>query len=1143
MDILIQTNNWFISAKDKSELNVYIKTFNKFSDNIEQIKNANIGESTKIMLQKNGKLICDYFKTHIFVMSNVFANYDTFNKYDINAFVFAMNKFVESNNANVFIFCNTNDLIYSAYELLLPNVKANVYIGDQIEKYLESINYKLTIKDKNIYDYFNTATSTRQDIVRILAMPNISFANDEEQNIFVQLLDAHLGTNHYALIGNHNTNVSYGNYCKSATSLLQQTIDCINMNFVYFVNSCNPQLSCINNKSMLLSLKFIYNANSHIDCHELCVCDDLANKCIGTINKISLTFNNCTDEFIAKTINAHKLTGASIDIRNNNQLNTLYAKEKEAINNIIGIQQSPESIFSDSLANYETHIAQLFAKCYCDNYTDDNQILYNHVIKQNTIIVNGEYANHTQYRRRYDLRSLSFANFLCFSNETKIDFKGNNGIIALKGENGNGKTSIIDALLISLFMSKSSCDSLPTYINKNTSASSFTLTSELEYKNENKILVLNRKRGSIISDLLSFKTIINENISELDVSALAFNAINGIIDKCRNDIVINGYTNVEKALANYIGNYDIIVNSCFCLQRCGINFYNLTQTNQRRLLEKIFGLEYINALCAKSKEQLKSAPIQEDAPKYNSTELKERIAKLNTALSAINNNQNKCNAEIAKMDDEKISILSQLHSKTYIDAIIKKYNIKNCNIDTIRELQASIKNGNYIKELTERANNIGALQKVNTDILVSYFINIDLAKFVDIDYVNSIIADYESEYDDNIKCIDLLSHAKLYKKYNALYKETNELAYKESANNVKEEAKKYSEYQEWCKIKQELLKVHDNAQYSKYMFEINRYNDAKEKGIIDIFYDELRIVEKYYETELLIEKRLEEIRDNMCDVKKIITDLNIKRKNIEIALNEHEQKLKLSIEYEKSIYNKTLENEIYVRINECYNGKNNIKSRILAHKLFTFVQCINNILLELGANLEINIFIENDMINTHFKSDGCFKSISLASGYQFNMIDIATRIAIWQTYGDSLPNFFIFDESFVYTSNANLEKIYKYIASIKQMQFAIIISNNQIVDKYANKIYYICRNNISSYISDNNDANNANITNGEIIDTSSPEYLAIINLNKLPEHISKLDDIYICGVCNVTIKYSYYINRHIKSKAHVRSIAKIITVN
>ncbi len=1105
MRFIFHLPNLQICAESELDYRLYVEIFTKISNEIENIKQKYLNPSILLGLNKAQLSVNSYFDIKIIICGNIFSSREYFNRYDISIFIFMLNKFINEHSANIFLFPRySNNMCEIALNLCNDTTKSMVHFKPITDMHI--IHEELFHISEFLRNF------NKKQI--ILIMPNICEYNDE-----------HCDHNSIILT---DTNQSF----------VKVTNDNLQKSLVYYVDESNVKnYLYYNTKSMPVYLRFTFNNNK--SAHDDNIITNLtSNKYYyGTVKYIYAFFFECTKEFIDNSLILFNDVSERVEYVNNDNIVKYFNKEKQEINKRIGIAQSNDSIFSDILTIGEIikKLELLVMKYLDDNNSDISDILRKNIIEKNKQLLHNLQIDIPDYAR-FNLNSITLSKFMCFHDEETINFRDNNGgLIIIKGNNGVGKSAIIDAIIMAIYMNNVSRDNLSYYINSESQL--FHIRCELEITNNNCIFIIGRKRGSIVEDSIIFKSTITNEISAVDLTNMVFNELNNVRKNI--NLTISGSVNVAKTINGLCGNHEIALYSCLCLQRDEYDFYKLTQQNQRKILEKIFGIDFLNNIKIEVKSYMRELGELQESPKLTYDEIIAKINKLQDSLNGIDVQIQAFINYLNDLEDKLIDAKSTINSQSILDELLMKYNITELEIKSMRD---NIKSGKYINDLRklhDKYNNI----TVDEQLIMSYLNISSLDKLRTPKYIARMICEYDKPFGNIAKINEEIQ------KYKSLLlsvkKDTDEYRiYRESLANMREEINMIKKYRQWSEVKAEIMKYHDKCKLEYVKFQITNFENAKREGYINILYDEISYMEKLYnginDAHDQIISLNEEINITKMDIRKV----ELAKQRILDMLGEYNEKLNDVKKYEETVYAETLENETLRILNNCYTDKDNIKLRILAYKLLTFNQIINSILLELRADLEVNITLSE----CKFKSGGYIKSIQLASGHQYNMINLATRIAIWKIYNGVLPNFFIFDETFVYSSQDNLEHIYDYLANkFKGPQFIIVISNNTYIDKYANNKFVCYNNNGKSRISTSDDLNNPNDLNDlnkdKCIDKSSPDYMAIVNMNKLPEYISSVNNIFVCDLCATTISKKSFINRHINSKQHKQMLSKKISIN
>ncbi len=261
------------------------------------------------------------------------------------------------------------------------------------------------------------------------------------------------------------------------------------------------------------------------------------------------------------------------------------------------------------------------------------------------------------------IEKVLFRNFNSFGeNDVELDFNSINGLILLYGENGAGKSSIMEAITFGLFgqVLNKNLSHLPNRFNKN-------LYVEVSLKaNSSKYLI---KRG------------LDPNIFEVYKDGSRLNlAYKKDLQKHLEDEV-------------YGINFDIFSSLIF-LSVSGFKSFTkkLKVSDKQAIVDKLFGFEIITNLYKINKEELTSARNEISKITALIEELKESKNKANQQLKKIKQEQqvefDKIKAEYIKIISEVSTSISKLSKK--LEAQKNKYKKYNDNLSKAKIMLASL---------------------------------------------------------------------------------------------------------------------------------------------------------------------------------------------------------------------------------------------------------------------------------------------------------------------------------------------------------------------------------------------------------------------------------------------------------------------
>ena len=175
--------------------------------------------------------------------------------------------------------------------------------------------------------------------------------------------------------------------------------------------------------------------------------------------------------------------------------------------------------------------------------------------------------------------SMSWEYILCFKGSNHFDFtQMDKSISILNGKNGTGKTSFLECITIGLFG-----EGFPSRYNKNYTSS-----------------IINNEKPShsaayVILDILSNKNVFTikrtYHTQEEKSKIHAASKDTYIKEKESGVIVAKGKTAVDKWVASHVGTIDSFLMSCMLTQSIDGDFFNLSYSEQKNMLDKSMNLD------------------------------------------------------------------------------------------------------------------------------------------------------------------------------------------------------------------------------------------------------------------------------------------------------------------------------------------------------------------------------------------------------------------------------------------------------------------------------------------------------------------------------------------------------------------------
>ena len=633
--------------------------------------------------------------------------------------------------------------------------------------------------------------------------------------------------------------------------------------------------------------------------------------------------------------------------------------------------------------------------------------------------------------KKIELISMEFEDLFCYGKKNKIDFSKLNKIVGINGDNGYGKSSIIDALIYCLYQKTSK--SLTKVINRFKKFGSVRLFFRA---NDELYLIyrrINAKNKTHINteDLLNFVKIPKEY--EKEIMSINYNL--DMTDKLLNEkkiILIHGNnkSNTNQEITKIFGSFDDLTENNILLQD-GVTFINESNKERKKIIFSIFGIKPIDDFYSElttilngmkseiTKEKKKL--MQDEIKTKKNNEIKLMLEKINgkeIELETIKSilEEQYFNEKKLKEILENIIDIEDLNNKK--EKIMKKINITNDELIIYDDVFKKYNNDLNIfakeieeqrKELITEQNNI--TKEKNKIIKIQEIKDIDVRKKIIEDNTNNIKKlenekrDYEREYNllleilDKKSIIEINNELKILKKVLIEYKSSKKIL-----DEYKNENKFLLEHKFnlTCIECNHNKKIHENINYMDKINELSEYiisnmnveeTIKKYEKILLIKDDMNKINEKIINLkkeiinnqEIIVmdennKKNIDENNKILSNIKQMESKYNLKNKNYENMMTNYknikfniDEKNKLEIELEKILNIKKKYEENSENIQKL---KNNLidKDKNLLNK--------RNIELEIKQFEKEKILLENDFNENEKKQKELDKKVFEKDDYE-----------------------------------------------------------------------------------------------------------------------------------------------------------------
>lgn len=476
-------------------------------------------------------------------------------------------------------------------------------------------------------------------------------------------------------------------------------------------------------------------------------------------------------------------------------------------------------------------------------------------------IINENNYDEEQKMRKIELIDMEFDNVFCYGSENKINFSQLKKINGINGENGYGKTSIMDTLLYCLYQKVGKGPKvkiLNKFKKKGQIKLLFRVNDEL-YLIHREIKADNKEKTEF-KDNLNILKIPAENEEELKKVKYNRDTIKELV-KNNKVILLNGS---DKKISNQIiskifGSYEDLIDNNM-MQQNSSSFINKGDEDKKTILFTLFGLkpykELYKMITTKIGTIKSSITIEQE--KLISIEEKENHKEsINILETKINEKQDELNKilkiiEEQNYNEKKISEI--LGEKIDINELIKKINDLEINE---KQNQENIKN---------------LLKKINENEPIA---QMGLPSVMVLLESNNTTKSFEAELDLIYNKIDE-DRLRLKKLYDNITTDKEKIVRFNEIKNIDDKINKKEENEKKIEIiKKELEKI------NKKQITLNEIeNKLKELKIKLIEYESSKkILEEYkLENKFLLEHKFSDNCENCIHNKKIHDKINYKSK-------------------------------------------------------------------------------------------------------------------------------------------------------------------------------------------------------------------------------------------------------------------------
>lgn len=359
--------------------------------------------------------------------------------------------------------------------------------------------------------------------------------------------------------------------------------------------------------------------------------------------------------------------------------------------------------------------------------------------------------------KKIELIRMEFDNLFCYGKNNKIDFSKLNKIVGINGDNGYGKSSIIDALIYCLYQETSkSITKVVNRFKKNGEIRLFFKMNDELYLIHRKINPKNKSHINM-EDILNFIKIPKEHENEIINIKYNLDMRETLIED-KKIILMNGgnKTETNKLISEIFGSFEELTENNVLLQD-GVTFINKSIKERKKIIFSIFGIKPIDDFYSEltkimnniksdiTKEKNKLMSNEDKIKKNNEINLileKIKILELELEINKIKLDEQFYSEkklqeilgdfiDITELNNKKVQLSLKLDDAK---KILEKYNDffqeKNLN-DIVRKIDETR------NELTIEQNNI--TEQKNKIVKIQVIKNIDIKKLIITENINKII--------------------------------------------------------------------------------------------------------------------------------------------------------------------------------------------------------------------------------------------------------------------------------------------------------------------------------------------------------------------------------------------------------------------
>lgn len=269
----------------------------------------------------------------------------------------------------------------------------------------------------------------------------------------------------------------------------------------------------------------------------------------------------------------------------------------------------------------------------------------------NNIIKDINYNPDTK-QKNIKIKSLKFDNFFSYGEGNVIDFeKLANMIVNIYGKNSVGKTSIFDAILLSIYgdcTRGKAIDSINTrkkYMSTEIILSVNDDTFRIVRRRTKKQEYINRKNGKKVSNKYSD----GHEKSELKVEIYKNNKL----------LESNKCGDIDDYINENIGHRDDFIKMCMMLQKDSYNFFDMPDSEQINFIMKFINLDIINIIGDTIKGKINDFTRDE-----NNIYKDYKTKKLDQLKNVLTSKQDQLRCDIKELNDKRNQLISIMSDYT-----------------------------------------------------------------------------------------------------------------------------------------------------------------------------------------------------------------------------------------------------------------------------------------------------------------------------------------------------------------------------------------------------------------------------------------------------------------------------------------------